>query len=70
MRRNKRNDKERKNKSKTKVRVLRAFKWEENTANPVLLRAVIEFWHASSFATEGGKSDTKQRVTHKDVLMV
>ncbi len=66
----KRNGKERQNKSKTKVRVLRAFKWEENTANPVLLRAVIEFWHALSLATEGDQSDTKQRVTHKDVLMI
>ena len=41
------NDKNLKNMHyKTKGRVLKAFEWEENTANPVLLRAVIEFWHA------------------------
>jgi hypothetical protein len=38
-------DNERKNMSKTKGRVLKAFEWEDNTADPVLLRAVIEFWY-------------------------
>ncbi len=38
-----RNDKKRRNKYKTKIRVLKAFEWEEGTADPVLLRAVIEF---------------------------
>ncbi len=66
----KRNDKERKNKSETKVRVLRAFEWEENTANPMLLRAVTDFWYALSVATEGDQSDTKQRLTQKDVMMI
>jgi hypothetical protein len=66
----KRNDKERQNKYKTKERMLIAFKWEENTANPVLLRAVTDFWYALSLATEGNQSDTKQRLTHKDVFMV
>jgi hypothetical protein len=31
---------------------------------------VTDFWYALSLATEGDQSDTKQRVTHKDVLMV
>ena len=66
----KRNAKEQQNKSKTKARVLRAFKWEENTANPVLLRAVTDFWYALSVATKGDESDTKQRLTHKDVMMI
>jgi hypothetical protein len=66
----KRNEKERKSKYKTKVRVLTAFKWEENTVNPVLLRAVTDFWYALSLATEGNQSDTKQRLTHKDVMMI
>jgi hypothetical protein len=66
----KRNAKEQQNKSKTKARVLRAFKWEENTANPVLLRAVTDFWYALSVATKGDENDTKQRLTHKDVMMI
>jgi hypothetical protein len=37
----KRKDRKLKHKSKTKLQVLRAFQWEKNTANPVLLRAVI-----------------------------
>jgi len=53
---------------KTKVRVLKAFEWEETTADPVLLRAVIEFWHAlSKRRTEDDDSEAKQRLTEKDV---
>ena len=66
----KRNDKNLKDMYyKTKGRVLKAFEWEENTANPVLLRAVIEFWHALSHRrTEDDDSEAKQRLTEKHVL--
>ena len=64
-----RNDKERRNKYKTKMRVLNAFEWEEDTADPVLLRAVIEFWYAlSQRTTEDDDSAAKERLTQKDVL--
>jgi hypothetical protein len=59
----KRNDKERQNKSKTRVRVLNAFEWEETTADPVLLRAVTEFWYAlSQRTTEDNDGEAKQRL--------
>ena len=65
----KRNDKERQNKYKTKIRVLNAFEWEEGTADPGLLRAVIEFWYAlSQGTTEDDDSAAKERLTQKDVL--
>jgi hypothetical protein len=65
----KRKDKERKYKWKKKLQVLRAFEWEENTSDPVFLRAVLEFWYALSGASmESDERDTKQRMTHKDVM--
>jgi hypothetical protein len=57
---------------KGQFQVLTAFEWEENTADPALLRAMIEFWYASSRATtDGDESDTKhtkQRMSQKDVF--
>jgi hypothetical protein len=41
-------EKVRLHKLRTKKQVLRAFKWEENTADPVLFRAVCGFWEAIS----------------------
>jgi hypothetical protein len=54
----KRKDREHQHKTRTKKQVLRAFQWEENTANPVLLCAVSKFWYAlsgSTRSTEGAQ---------------
>jgi hypothetical protein len=40
-------------KFRTKGKVLRAFEWEENTADPVLLRAVCGFWGALTVPADG-----------------
>jgi dynactin complex subunit len=53
----KRQDREGPRKTRIKVKVLRAFQWDESTADPVLLRAVCEFWYGLSEcnrATDGG----------------
>ncbi len=36
----------------------------------MLLREVTDFWYALSVATGDDESDTKQRLTHKDVMMI
>ena len=40
-------------KFRTKGKVLRAFEWEENSADPVLLRAVCGFWGALTVPADG-----------------
>jgi hypothetical protein len=67
----KRQDREGPRKTRIKKKVLTAFQWEENNANPVLLRAVCDFWYAlsgSTRSTEGDQWDTKKRISQRDVM--
>jgi hypothetical protein len=49
-----------------KHQVLKAFEWEETTANPVLLRAVCAFWAALSVPLlEDDDSNRKQRISQR-----
>jgi hypothetical protein len=69
-RRNKDNEKLRIHKCRTKQKVLRAFKWEENSADQVLLRAVCGFWEAFSVSAEDGDDigSAKKRMSQLDVM--
>ncbi len=67
----KRQDSEGPRKTRIKKKVLTAFQWDENTANPVLLRAVCDFWYAlsvSTRSTEGDQWDTKKRISQREVM--
>ncbi len=52
--------KKRVHKWRTKMKMLRAFEWEKNTADPVLLRTVCTFWEA----LYDGASDDEERLTN------
>jgi hypothetical protein len=69
-RRNKDNEKLRIHKCRTKQKVLRAFKWEENSADQVLLRAVCGFWEDFLVPAEDGddKGSAKKRMSQLDVM--
>ncbi len=54
-----------------KHQVLKAFEWDEATANPVFLRAVCAFWAALSvpqLADDG--SNRKQRISQRDRFQI
>jgi hypothetical protein len=55
---------------RTKQKVLRAFEWEENTADPVLLRAVCSFWGALTVPAGGvDEAQTiKKRMSQGDAM--
>ena len=54
-----------------KHQVLKAFEWEETTANPVLLRAVCAFWAAlSDSLVEDDDSNRKQRISQRDRFQI
>jgi hypothetical protein len=57
-------------KVRTKNKVLRAFEWEENTADPILLRAVCGFWEAFSVPVQEGEhiETSKKRMSKLDVM--
>jgi hypothetical protein len=55
--------KKRGHKWRTKMKVLRAFEWEENTADPVVLRAVCAFWEVLS---EGSSDDDESQTNDVD----
>ena len=67
----KRQDREGPRKTRIMVKVLRAFQWDESTADPVLLRAVCDFWYGLSEcnrATEGDERDTRKRISQREVM--
>jgi hypothetical protein len=54
-----------------KHQVLKAFEWEETTANPVLLRAVCAFWAALSVPLlEDDESNRKQRISQRERFQI
>ncbi len=56
-----------------KVKVLTAFQWDESTADPVLLRAVCDFWNGLSESTramEADQGNTKKRISLREVMNV
>ena len=60
-----------KSQHKTKLAVLKAFEWEETTANALFLRAVCAFWEvcSSSYNVEH-ELDHKTRMSQKDRMAV
>ena len=63
-------EKVRVHKIRTKKQVLKAFQWEESTADPVLLRAVCGFWEAISDPVQDVDytEATKKRISKLDVM--
>ncbi len=59
-------------KFRTKGKVLRAFEWDEDTADPVLLRAVCGFWGALTVPADGvDESQTMlKRMSRGDAMMM
>jgi hypothetical protein len=71
-RRNKDDEKLRIHKCRTKQKVLRAFKWEENSADQVLVRAVCGFWEAFSVPAQDGNEigPAKKYMSQLDVMKI
>ena len=70
--RKKANQQKRRAEYKCKHQVLKAFEWEETTANPLHFRAVCAFWEALTAppVLEDDASNRKQRISQRDRFLI